>query len=49
MRRWLLEQGLVVTDDQGLLNKDNVREGELVLIFNAIEGCRIAVAHLRKI
>lgn len=49
MRRWLLEQGLVVTDDQGMLSKDNVREGELVLIFNAVEGCRIAVAHLRKI
>ncbi len=48
-RRWLLEQGRVVTDDQGLLTRDNVREGELVLIFNAIEGCRVAVAHLRKV
>jgi len=48
-RRWLLEQGRVVTDDQGLLTKDNVQEGELVLIFNAVEGCRIAVARLRKV
>jgi 4-amino-4-deoxychorismate lyase len=49
MRRWLLERGLVVTDDQGWLKRDNVREGELVLIFNAVEGCRIAIAHLRKV
>jgi hypothetical protein len=49
MRRWLLEQGLVVTDDQGLLSRDKVKEGELILIFNAVEGCRIAVARLRKI
>jgi 4-amino-4-deoxychorismate lyase len=49
MRRWLLEQGLVVTDDQGLLSRDNVREGGLVLVFNAVEGCRIAIAHLPKI
>lgn len=48
-RRWLLEQGRVVTDDQGLLTRDNVKEGELVLIFNAVEGCRIAVARLRKV
>lgn len=48
MRRWLLERGLVVTDDRGLLRRDNVQEGELVLIFNAVEGCRIATAHLRR-
>ena len=48
-RRWLLEQGLVVADDQGLLTTDRVQEGELVLIFNAVEGCRIAVARLRKV
>ncbi|KAI9512889.1 aminotransferase [Russula earlei] len=49
MRRWLLEQGLVVTDGQGWLSKDGVQEGELVLVFNAVEGCRIAVAHLGKV
>lgn len=48
-RRWLLEQGRVVIDDQELLTRDNVQEGELVLIFNAIEGCRVAVAQLRKV
>jgi 4-amino-4-deoxychorismate lyase len=47
-RRWLLEQGRVVIDDRGLLTRDNAQEGELVLIFNAVEGCRIAVARLRK-
>jgi 4-amino-4-deoxychorismate lyase len=49
MRRWLLERGQVVTDDQGWLSRNNVRQGELVLVFNAVEGCRIAVAHLRKV
>jgi len=49
MRRWLLEQRLVVTDDRGWLSRNNVKEGELVLIFNAVEGCRIAIAHPRKV
>lgn len=49
MRRWLLEQLLVVTDDRGWLTRNNVREGELVLVFNAVEGCRIAIAHPRKV
>ena len=35
-------------DDKGLLTRDNTQEGELILIFNAVEGCRIAVARLRK-
>ncbi|KAI0283425.1 aminotransferase [Russula aff. rugulosa BPL654] len=48
MRRWLLEQRLVVTDDGGWLTRNNVQEGELVLIFNAVEGCRIAIAHPRR-
>ena len=48
MRRWLLEQRLVATDDQGWLTRNNVQEGELVLIFNAVEGCRIAIAHPRR-
>ncbi|KAI0274798.1 aminotransferase [Gloeopeniophorella convolvens] len=47
-RRWLLEQGLIVVDNQALLRKDVVREGELALVFNAVEGCRPAVMHLRK-
>ncbi|KAI9445055.1 aminotransferase [Lactarius indigo] len=47
-RRWLLEQSLVKSDDQALLHKDNLKDGELVLTFNAVEGCRIAVARIRK-
>jgi 4-amino-4-deoxychorismate lyase len=47
-RRWLLEQGLIALDEQGYLRKNAVQEGELVLLFNAVEGCSIAVAHLRK-
>ncbi len=47
-RRWLLEQGLVKSDDRALLHKDNLQDGELVLIFNAVEGCRIAVARIHK-
>jgi 4-amino-4-deoxychorismate lyase len=47
-RRWLLERGLIALDEQGRLHKNAVQEGELVLLFNAIEGCRIAVARLRK-
>ncbi|KAH9175507.1 aminotransferase [Lactarius sanguifluus] len=47
-RRWLLEQRLVMNDDQALLHKDNLKNGELVLTFNAVEGCRIAVAQIRK-
>jgi 4-amino-4-deoxychorismate lyase len=48
-RRWLLEQGRVIVDDQGLLTRDNPKEGELVLVFNAVEGCRIAVVRVRKV
>lgn len=49
MRRWLLEQRRVVTDDQGWLSRNDIRDGELALVFNAVEGCRIAVAHTRKV
>ena len=48
IRRWLLEQGLVTTDNDALLHKDKLKDGELVLTFNAVEGCRIAVTRLRK-
>jgi hypothetical protein len=39
----------VVADDQGLLTRDNVQEGELVLVFNAVEGCHLAITRLRKV
>lgn len=41
MRRWLLEQGKVVEAEAGELTKDDLRDGELVLTFNGVEGCRL--------
>lgn len=38
MRRLLLEQGLIV---EGNLNKDDVKLGEVVLLFNGVEGCSL--------
>lgn len=47
-RRWLLEQGLVTADGEAKLHKNNLKDGELVLTFSAVEGCRIAVARIRR-
>ena len=41
MRRWLLEQHQVVEAEEGELVKDDLQEGELVLTFNGVEGCRL--------
>ncbi|KAI0828966.1 aminotransferase [Trametes gibbosa] len=41
MRRWLLEQGRVVEAVAGELTRDGVVDGEFVLTFNGVEGCRI--------
>lgn len=38
MRRSLLEQGLVV---EGNLDKEDVQLGEIVLLFNGVEGCSL--------
>ena len=48
IRRFLLEQGLVTADNEALLHKNSLKDGELVLTFNAVEGCRIAVARIRR-
>lgn len=40
MRRWLLERGLVVAAREKQLHRDDVRDGECVLTFNGVEGCR---------
>jgi branched-subunit amino acid aminotransferase/4-amino-4-deoxychorismate lyase len=40
-RRWLLEQGRVREADGHLLTKDSVKEGEWVLLFNGVQGCRL--------
>ncbi|PCH34160.1 hypothetical protein WOLCODRAFT_113269 [Wolfiporia cocos MD-104 SS10] len=41
MRRWLLEQGRIVEAQVGELVKDDLVEGEYILTFNGVEGCRI--------
>ncbi|KAI0053385.1 hypothetical protein FA95DRAFT_737893 [Auriscalpium vulgare] len=48
VRRWLLEQGRVVQDTAGVLTRRIVQDGEMVLVFNGVEGCRLAVARLKK-
>ncbi|KAI0778721.1 aminotransferase [Trametes elegans] len=41
MRRWLLEKGRIIEADVGELRRDQVVDGEYVLTFNGVEGCRI--------
>ncbi|KZT08656.1 uncharacterized protein LAESUDRAFT_696833 [Laetiporus sulphureus 93-53] len=41
MRRWLLEQGRIVEASEGELTKDEVVDGEYVMTFNGVEGCRL--------
>ncbi|KAI0334398.1 hypothetical protein GY45DRAFT_1377975 [Cubamyces sp. BRFM 1775] len=41
MRRLLLEQGRIVEAAEGELTRDDVVDGEYVLTFNGVEGCRI--------
>ncbi|OBZ79827.1 Aminodeoxychorismate lyase [Grifola frondosa] len=41
MRRLLLELGNVVEARDGELSKESVRNGEYVLTFNGVEGCRL--------
>ncbi|OCH89567.1 hypothetical protein OBBRIDRAFT_835733 [Obba rivulosa] len=41
MRRWLLEQGRVIEAKGGELMRDDLVDGEYVLTFNGVEGCRL--------
>jgi len=41
MRRWLLEQGKIVEATEGELTKDDLLDGEFVMTFNGVEGCRM--------
>lgn len=42
----------IVVDEEDvgrkLLWKENIKDGEIVLVFNAVEGCRLAVVKLQK-
>ncbi|RDB29308.1 putative aminodeoxychorismate lyase [Hypsizygus marmoreus] len=41
LRRWLLEQGRIHEAKDNSLTKDNIREGDWVLLFNGVQGCRL--------
>ncbi|KDR85755.1 hypothetical protein GALMADRAFT_132410 [Galerina marginata CBS 339.88] len=41
MRKWLLDNGRICEDTDGILTKDSVQEGEWVLLFNGVQGCRL--------
>jgi branched-subunit amino acid aminotransferase/4-amino-4-deoxychorismate lyase len=40
-RRWLLGRDLIREADSHSLTKESVKEGECVLLFNAVQGCRV--------
>lgn len=42
MRRSLLEQGIWTEAKEGELRKEDLRDGEIVMTANAVEGCRLA-------
>ncbi|KAH9929672.1 aminotransferase, partial [Fomitopsis serialis] len=41
MRRWLLEQGKIAEATEGELMKGDLVDGEFVMTFNGVEGCRL--------
>jgi len=41
MRRWLLGEGRIREDHEGILTRSVVKEGELILLFNGAQGCRL--------
>ncbi|KAI0361036.1 hypothetical protein OH77DRAFT_1392126 [Trametes cingulata] len=41
MRRFLLEHGRIVECAEGELTRDSIHDGEYVLVFNGVEGCRV--------
>lgn len=42
-RRWLLESELIEEDADGRLDTTNITEGEVVLLFNGVQGCRLGI------
>ena len=47
-RRWLLASGRVHLDTERVLRVDQLEDGEMAIVFNAVEGCRLGVVHLRR-
>lgn len=45
MRRCLLENGRIQEDVNQILMTDAIHEGERVLLFNAVQGCRIGTLY----
>ncbi|KAJ7597409.1 aminotransferase [Mycena floridula] len=41
-RRWLLEQGRIHVAEENELIVSSVKDGEYVLLFNAVRGCQLA-------
>ena len=48
MRRVLLEQGIWKEAGGGVLCKQDLFDGEIVMTANAVEGCRLARVLLSK-
>ncbi|KAJ7293064.1 aminotransferase [Mycena rebaudengoi] len=42
LRRWLLRHKRIREGDPGELTKDALRPGDWVLLFNSVQGCRLA-------
>ncbi|ETW86678.1 hypothetical protein HETIRDRAFT_241567, partial [Heterobasidion irregulare TC 32-1] len=42
-RRWLLASGRVHLDTERVLRVDQLEDGEMAIVFNAVEGCRLGV------
>lgn len=41
LRRWLLQQRRIQEAPEGVLTKESVKEGDWVLMFNSVHGCRL--------
>ncbi|PPQ79413.1 hypothetical protein CVT25_002683 [Psilocybe cyanescens] len=41
MRKWLLRNGHICEDTDGILTRDSIQDGEWVLLCNGVQGCRL--------
>jgi len=46
MRRWLLQNHRISEDETGCLTKDSVQQGEWILLFNGVQGCRLGKVYV---